>query len=708
MESYLHAGHYDLVTPDGKITSIQKRCENSLRLHCLIEDISPTFRGFSIDEEYIFFNIKSTLAQLGLHSHLYGIDMDKVNKKVLLDLEMQAIGVLARELLKLLDLGCYIGKLFAADPSRRVRDPSYLSRMFGRSDRWGDPLLSLGGLQGSNQLILEKVDGRTIAHLNILEGNLVYRDSIHGFLPTLASALKEKKLSVRRFLSLHQTWVERTPNSIKKDEILLVKTLPLHIRTVFAKVVPEQLPQGYEHTSASILQPDTKASGDIYELFGESKQSLVFIPLEFYTLEAHREHVFFVDRDQLQSSIEDAQTLFKTFSTAPALDNHQASVFIVKARQLFNLTEKDWVVRESNPHAFPGVSHELRQARLVDRYIQSHSAYPFLRSIEDGLITSQGILLTRYFPSPLLKRMLLSDQVQRLLKGIYFQTPSLRYGQFLTQEDRALLHDLHTFAVPVFWVDEHSGRILRYIERKSTDSGMFVPLDKISTFLNATAFGIYGSNLQEGSFERELILLLEGVLAMRGEVSHPYLSKNTHVILVTGGGPGAMEVGNRVARKLDILSCANIVDFSGQGKTTVNEQSINSYIEGKMTYNLRRLVERQAEFHLDFPIFLPGGIGTDFEYCLEEVRRKVGTDSPTPMILFGDNSYWREKITTRFQANVKSGANAGSEWLSNCFYCIQNAEQGLNIYRKFFEEKLDIGPKGPIYEKGFVESDQRL
>ena len=55
-----------------------------------------------------------------------------------------------------------------------------------------------------------------------------------------------------------------------------------------------------------------------------------------------------------------------------------------------------------------------------------------------------------------------------------------------------------------------------------------------------------------------------------------------------------------------------------------------------MTYRLDKLVERQAEFNLDFPIFLPGGIGTDFEFALEEVRRKVGSVTITPILLLGE------------------------------------------------------------------------
>src|SRR5262249_19754813 len=97
-----------------------------------------------------------------------------------------------------------------------------------------------------------------------------------------------------------------------------------------------------------------------------------------------------------------------------------------------------------------------------------------------------------------------------------------------------------------------------------------------------------------------------------------------------------------------------------------------------------------------------GGLGTDFEYSLEEVRRKVGSDPANPILLFGDVEYWKDKITSRFQRNLSSGTIVGSEWISNCLFCIQNAAQGLNVYRSFFNGTLDIGKSGPVYKEGFV------
>lgn len=704
MERFLDTAQYDLASPDGSITNLIRLDNRNAEAIVFIENISPKFVGFHIDKQQVFFNIKSTVAQLGLDGIGLEYEFDLKNRCAQVKVALRCIGSLASELLDYIQIGASIGRLFAADERRRVRNPDYLSRMFGRSDRQGRPLLSLGGLHGSKDLILDKIDGRTIAYLTLQNGRFVYDSSIRGFLPTLAKALNSK-MRIRDFLRLHQKWEPYMPRNIEENEILLARTLPLHIRTVFGKVVDNLLSNGYQHTTASILQPDTTASGDIYELYGKSKRELTDIPLEFYTLEPYREHVFFSDRDQLKSCLEDDDSLFKAFETAPLPIEHRASVFVVKGEQMLSLTSSDWVERETRLHDFPGLGHGERQALMVERYVEQQPSYVFLKAMEDGYITSQGVLLVRYFPSPLMKRMLLSDQVKPLLKGIYFQYPSQSDQDYFSAEDRALLHDLEKFAIPVFWVDERTRTVLQYIQKPDRDSGLFIPLKQTETFLKSTVLGIYGSNLIEGNFETELRKLLEGLLEMRNLVDHPLLHKKTPLSLVTGGGPGAMGVGNRIAKELHILSCANIVDFRHKGsEVVINEQSQNPYVEAKMTYRLNKLVERQAEFHLDLPIFVTGGVGTDFEFCLEEVRRKVGSIAVTPVLLFGEPDYWSKKITSRFQCNLATGTIKGSEWLSNCFYCVQTAEQALTIYLKFFQGLLPIGKNGPIYEDGFCRS----
>lgn len=707
IEYYLDPSHYDLVTPDGSITNLIRLDPRRAEAIVFIEKISPIFRGFEIEPENIFFNIKSTLAQLGLDGIGIEYEIDPKLRCAQVRVALTAYGTIGMKMLEHLEAGASIGKLFAADQQRRVRDPNYLSRMFGRSDRHGSPLLSLGGLHGSDDLILDVVDGRTIAYLGLQNGRITYDKDAELFLSTIGKALT-KNLPTREMVGIHQSWDPHSRRNIEKDDILLVKTLPLHIRSVFARVVDNLLSEGYHHTTASILQPDTSASGDIYELFGDNKREITDIPLEFYTLEPFREHVFFSDRDQLQSSLENSDTLFEAFETAPKEESLRAATFVVKGEQLLNLKEEDWITRDVRPFEFPGSAQIDRQALMVERYIEQQPSYPFLKSINENVITSQGVLLTRYFPSPLMKRMLIGYHEQRVLKRIYFKKPSLSSDTFFSSEDHAMLHDLEKFAVPVFWVDDVTGKILQYVEKPETDSGMFVPLDKVQTFIHATIFGVYGSNLLTGPFEENLRYILQGILNMRETTNHPQLNPKTPIALVTGGGPGAMELGNKIAKELNILSCAKIVDFRQKNGSVVNEQKQNPYVEAKMTYRLDKLIERQAEFNLDFPIFVTGGIGTDFEYSIEEVRRKVGSVRATPILLMGSVDYWREKVTSRHQCNLENGTIKGSEWVSNCFYCVQSSEQALKVYRKYFDGTLPIGKDGPSYPDGFAIVDKHL
>lgn len=692
----LHFSAFDLTTPDGKIIKIfpDNRCE------ILIENIPPFFVGYQIPKENILFNLKSLLGQLSIDAFLLELELDENRNKARAIIQLVGVDHLGKTFLKQLEEGSFIGKLFAKDERRLVQNSDYLLRMFGRSDEKGDPLLSFGHPE---TLRIENENNHIIAHLPLLPHPYSYGEEIHGLLPTIAQALKNPQLSLRELLRFHQRKDPQKKRSVAKDQCLIVRTEPLHIRTVFARV-SDNLPKGISHLSSSILQPNTEASGDIYELSGESAEEITSVPLEFYTLEPYKEHVFFSDRDQLQEAIEKETLLFKAMETLPKPEHHRAATFIVKSSQLKNLQASDWISIDAERKDFPGLSDLRLQRELVDRYIEQQPSYPFLKSIQRDLITSQGILLTRHFPSPVMKRMLLSEKVQRMLKGLYFSIPSLTNGEYFSHEDRAFLFDLSKFGIPVYWIDEKAKQILQYTPKPGKDSGLFVPLNRIPYFVEATLIGIYGSIFADERFSTELLTLLKGLKAMRKEFTHPLLNPETPLALVTGGGPGAMKIGNRVAKKAGILSCANIVDFSKGTPAGLAEQDQNPYIEAKMTYRLDRLVERQAEFHLDLPIIIEGGIGSDFELALEETRRKTGVCDPTPILLFGEKSYWLNKITTRFNQNLSSGTIKGSEWVSNCFYCIKNAAEGLEVYRKYFSGQLPIGPEGPSYPDGFCNA----
>lgn len=684
---------FDLITPDGFIES-----RESNKAVVLFEHISGQFLGFKLDPKFLQFNLKSILAQLGIDAVLEHIEIDFNLKKMRAYIEFIPRCPLGLELLSQLKKGAYVGKLFAKDPDRLVLKPDYLIRMFERSDRHGHPLLSF-----KERFELQIIQGQLIGFIPLLEGKVVYDESIHGLLPTVGLAL-EKKLSLRHLLHLHQKRDPTLSRTVAENEILLVKTEPLYIRTVFARVKNELLPPGYLHTEASILEPTTRNSGDIYEFFGKSEKPLTQIPLEFYVLEPYKEYVFFSDRDKLQALLANDRNIFDAFENAPGSKSNKAATFVVSSKQMQNLSAKDWIIKDYFIESIPTVEMTPSDSIMIQNYILNQPETFFLNRIDWEEFTSEGVLFCRHFPTYFLKRLFLSDKTKKQIKRLYFQYASRSSDQFFTHEDRTFMIDLYRLGIEIHWVDLVTKKCLQFIERPGRYTGMFVPKERASEFLKATFFGVYGSNLKGSNFEEELTLLLKGILEMRSSSSHPLLNPTTQIALVTGGGPGVMEGGNRAAKSLGILSCANIVDFSLKTGGYVNEQAINTYIDAKMTYRIDKLVERQAEFYLDFPIFLEGGIGTDFEYSLEEVRRKVNSVPPYPVILFGSPKYWEMKITNRFTINLKTGTIKGSEWISNCFYVVENHKDALEVYRRFFSDSLPIGPNFPPYEKGFVQT----
>ena len=216
--------HHDLVTPDGKIIALSILDEKRSLAKVLIENISPTFLGFSIEKENVLFNLKSTLAQLGINATGTEYDLSKSHRRAEITLELTALSQEGVLILSHLSQGAYIGKLFAADDRRRVRDPIYLSRMFGRTDREGRPLLSLGERQGKSNWTLEKIEGRMVAFLPLKPGIQTYDQKVIGLIPVLVEALKYPEIKIRELIHLTQKWEDG--KRLATDSLLLVNTLP--------------------------------------------------------------------------------------------------------------------------------------------------------------------------------------------------------------------------------------------------------------------------------------------------------------------------------------------------------------------------------------------------------------------------------------------------------------------------------------------------
>ncbi|KAG5492591.1 hypothetical protein JKF63_01170 [Porcisia hertigi] len=703
---------FDLATRDAHITQYERINRQKARATAVIKELHPQFRGLTegVNCEFL---LRSSITQLGVNAVNISVDIDRKQRRATIMMDLVALSPLAVLMLDYIAVGAHAGKLFALESNRVVRNLDYISRLLHAVNQRGQPLLVYGTGEAPNwKLKIE--DGRVVAYLPVLPGTFTYSAEVHGLLPTIGMAL-QKGTAYKDLIRLHQEFHEGHTRVVADFGVLMVRGYAMHFRTVFGRVVDSLLPKGLHSMSSRIIEPDegitdSSSRERTFVLYGNSVDELTHIPIEFYTLESYREQVPFSLRKTLADRCSTTSSILRAFKSAPKSDL-PCCAYLCKGGQFTEMREEDWIVADPKQTTYVGIENPIEQQELVQRYTYQQCEYAILSAIAVDDITSDGVLFTRYFPSPCLKSLILSRAVGKKLRAIFFTKASRHYGPFFSQEDAAMLGDLSTFGISVFEVNEQKGEVYQYIRRPDRDTGAFVPLERRQEYMKATFFGVYGSNLVAGDFEAELMTLLSGILHIKKTCRHPLLNESKPMALVTGGGPGAMEVGNRVAKSLGILSCGLIVDFGSLASkpgATINEQKQNPYVEAHFTYRADKLVERQSDFNLDFPIFLTGGIGTDFEYALEEVRRKVATVPPHPVILFGTKEHWSAKISGRYKANLQSGTIKGSEWISTVPWVVSTGTEALEVYRHFFEGRLPVGPNHPSNERGYMLAAEYL
>jgi hypothetical protein len=140
------------------------------------------------------------------------------------------------------------------------------------------------------------------------------------------------------------------------------------------------------------------------------------------------------------------------FATAPTTDGAggvdcQACVFVVGGGAFDTLAERDWVVRHPSKLADNRkiLDPRVRNER-VTRYLRDQCEYPVLSAI-----TGEGVLLTKFFPSPSMKSLLLSPAVNKKVLAIVFGGVSREYGSYFSAEDRNMLADLDSFGISLYY-----------------------------------------------------------------------------------------------------------------------------------------------------------------------------------------------------------------------------------------------------------------
>ena len=146
-------------------------------------------------------------------------------------------------------------------------------------------------------------------------------------------------------------------------------------------------------------------------------------------------------------------------------------------------------------------------------------------------------------------------------------------------------------------------------------------------------------------------------------------------VVVTGGGPGVMEAGNRGA---DDIGAPSI----GLNIVLPHEQAPNHYVTPALSFNFHYFATRKIHFLLRaraVAVF-PGGFGTLDEFFETLTLIQTGRMERIPLLLFGAE-FWGKVIN--FEALAEAGTIAPTD--PGLFTIVDSAEEGWAAIRDFYD-----------------------
>ncbi len=151
-------------------------------------------------------------------------------------------------------------------------------------------------------------------------------------------------------------------------------------------------------------------------------------------------------------------------------------------------------------------------------------------------------------------------------------------------------------------------------------------------------------------------------------------TNHREMVIVTGGGPGVMEAGNRGA---DDVGAPSI----GLNIVLPHEQAPNAYVTPGLCFNFHYFAIRKMHFLMRAKAIavFPGGFGTLDEMFESLTLIQTQRMEPVPFLLFG-SEFWSRVID--FQMLADEGTIAPEDL--SLFHHVDTAEHGWDIIRAHY------------------------
>lgn len=156
-------------------------------------------------------------------------------------------------------------------------------------------------------------------------------------------------------------------------------------------------------------------------------------------------------------------------------------------------------------------------------------------------------------------------------------------------------------------------------------------------------------------------------------------------VIVTGGGPGVMEAGNRGAHDIGAPSI-------GMNIVLPHEQAPNPYVTPELAFNFHYFATRKIHLVLRsraVAIF-PGGFGTLDEFFETLTLIQTGRMKRIPLVLFG-RDFWDRALNLEVLEEEGTVSPGDTE----LFTTVDTAEEGWNVIRAFYNlPEVTLQPTG--------------
>ncbi len=649
----------DVITDDGYLWAVAREAE-ALRVIVAFDNISQRFVDRLASGE-VQFVLRSRICQLGLDAELNHIERrsgggGRLECTVTI---RHSHGLCLAEAVVDFLANCRkhvpLGKLFNRIPERQL-DFDDIVRNLGHSVD-GAPVIEVNEYS-------QAVEDMIVVPLDAIVYEIDYGGSINGeqILYLLTQGTRKDLDLLRRPVP------SKTPHAVKPHGWLLSR-LPLFVvREHFAFIDRPMLGgrpvPGLRHASAKLFDPlsyrgiTTQAMVEVFNDTGEELR-VDGLGLKLYRPERRRCSVQAPCTSRLAGLVAPASAIRERMdaslkgSEIGGGKRIKHAAFIVDPAELDKLDRlKSSAVVEARDRTSPETAPALSVLECPEHDI--------LEEIAGGYIKATGFLLSYYFP-----RWDIGSRIEACkdkLCALVFRCPSYSNGLFFSEYDVLRLKYFRDLGIRILWMRDDGP----YEYQIRNDCGFFLKEELAEAFRNATFFACYGSSAQvDPSVERDLPGFFDRLSALFGQIG-----------VVTGGGPGLMEVVNRVATRQGILSasCGLSTEFSSF------PQDVNQHCNIVMYFDEYCRHIRQKNFAIArFPVFFPGGLGTLEEVGIEMCNWKLGVRRPAPYVFVGGD-YWHAMM-----AHLEHAAAAGMidpKTLRNLFV-VQDLAEAASVYERF-------------------------